>query len=243
MEHHPADELDVEVTHVERAPAGLAHHRERFGEHGFERFTLADPGAQRVGPRANLLVGQCGHRRLERVDALDGLPHPAQLPVVASADDLVEESLDHLCAWPRFNEFATSDACLQPENITDSRSEGVEMAGFARRTRVRARRRDPSRYRRAPWPRSTQRIQSDPRPQPGIGDIFGLTCVRSLLDQSCGVTFRTLASLEDDSLRRRRRRVCAGSPGEARGRAQALRRVTQRLPRPARSGKPPSRRD
>ena len=29
----------------------------------------------------------------------------------------------------------------QCENFTDSRSEGVEMAGFARRTRVRARRR------------------------------------------------------------------------------------------------------
>ena len=28
--------------------------------------------------------------------------------------------------------------------------------------------------RRAPWPRSTRRKQSDPRPQPGIGEILGL---------------------------------------------------------------------
>ena len=101
VEGDAAEQLDVEVAHVESAPAGLAHHRERFGEHRFERFPVTDPGAKGLRPRAKLVAGECGERRLQCVDALDGSAHPAQLPVIAGADDLAEQGLDHgACGCP-----------------------------------------------------------------------------------------------------------------------------------------------
>ena len=95
VERDAADELDIEVAHLEGAPAGLAHHRERLGEHRLERFSLSDPAAKRVGPRAELSVRESDDLGLQRIDALDGPAHPAQLPVVAGADHLVEERLYH----------------------------------------------------------------------------------------------------------------------------------------------------
>ena len=89
VERDAAEQLDIEVAHLERAPAGLAHDRERLGEHRFERFPLVDPAAQGLGPRAKLPVGERGECRFQRVDALDGPVHPTQLPVIAGADDLV----------------------------------------------------------------------------------------------------------------------------------------------------------
>ena len=38
VEHHAADQLDVEVALAERAARGLAHHREGLGQHFIQRL-------------------------------------------------------------------------------------------------------------------------------------------------------------------------------------------------------------
>ena len=43
VQHGAADELDVEVTHVEHAPARLADDGERFRQELVERFAIGDP--------------------------------------------------------------------------------------------------------------------------------------------------------------------------------------------------------
>ena len=43
VQHHAADELHVEVPHVEHAPAGLAHDGERFGQQVVERRARRPP--------------------------------------------------------------------------------------------------------------------------------------------------------------------------------------------------------
>ena len=91
-----------------RRPA-LAHDRERLGEHRFERFPLADPAAQGLGPRTKLPVGERGECRFQRVDALDGPVHPTQLPVIAGADDLVEQILDHPASGSVRNELRRAE--------------------------------------------------------------------------------------------------------------------------------------
>ena len=49
VEHHAADQLDVEVALAERPPAGLAHQRERLGQQVVERLAVAGPLAELVG--------------------------------------------------------------------------------------------------------------------------------------------------------------------------------------------------
>ena len=73
VEHHPADQLDVEVTHAHRAPAGLAHEREALVQQVVE--ALAAPGAlaQLVGGLAQLSVGVVLQLGLEGVDPSDPL--------------------------------------------------------------------------------------------------------------------------------------------------------------------------
>ena len=101
MEGDAAEHLDIEVAHLESTPAGLAHDPERFGEHRLHRLSVAEPGAEGLRPRAELAVGKYRERRLQCIDALDGPAHPAQLPVVAGADDLAEQVPDHdASGWP-----------------------------------------------------------------------------------------------------------------------------------------------
>ena len=57
VQDHPADELDVEVAHAHRAPAGLADDREGLGQQLVERLAVARALAQLVHARAQLLVG------------------------------------------------------------------------------------------------------------------------------------------------------------------------------------------
>ena len=70
VQHHAADELHVEVPHVEDAPAGFAHDRERFGQQRVERFAAALGAVpararpQHVGLRPHLRVAQLAHGRL-----------------------------------------------------------------------------------------------------------------------------------------------------------------------------------
>jgi hypothetical protein len=49
VQHHAADQLHIEVTHLHGAPAGLAHHGEGLGQNLVESRTLG--GLQLVGIR------------------------------------------------------------------------------------------------------------------------------------------------------------------------------------------------
>ena len=91
-----ADELHVEVPHVQHAAAGLAHDGERLGQQVVERLAVGDARAELGRLGAQLLVGQRLDRRLERVDLLDERANRFQLALVLGADDLGEESVEHV---------------------------------------------------------------------------------------------------------------------------------------------------
>ena len=111
VERDSADELDVEVAHVEGAPPGLAHDRERLRQDCLNRLALFNPRPEGVGPGAKLGVGKGGQTGFQRIDALDGLAHPAQLPIVAGSDDLIEQRLESSSPGPcRF--FANSTVSI-----------------------------------------------------------------------------------------------------------------------------------
>ena len=73
VEHHPADQLHVEVPHAHAAAGGLAHQREGLGQQVVEGLALAGAFAELVGVRAELGVVQELHLRLEAVDPIDAL--------------------------------------------------------------------------------------------------------------------------------------------------------------------------
>ena len=76
VQHHAADQLHVEVTLAERALGGLAHHGERLGQQVVQRGAAGQALAELGGLRAQRLVRQRLHRRLEGID----LRHP---PLIA----------------------------------------------------------------------------------------------------------------------------------------------------------------
>ena len=103
VQHHAADQLHVEVAHLQHPPACLAHHRKGFGQDLVQHHFLfgdaffgvfntlqprGDAGAelQRLG--AELFVRQSLHGRLERRGLLDRGRKPLDHAFVTSSEDL-----------------------------------------------------------------------------------------------------------------------------------------------------------
>jgi hypothetical protein len=95
VQHHPAEELDVEVAHVQRAAAGLAHHGEGLQQQVVEGRPLGQALAELRGHPPELRVAHRLELWLELVDLRHGGLHLLQLPGVFGADHLLENPLDH----------------------------------------------------------------------------------------------------------------------------------------------------
>ena len=95
VQHHAADQLHVEVPHVQHAPAGFADDGEGFDEQIVERFAVGDALAELDGLGAELLVGQRLDLRLERADLGDQRAEPLDLTLVLRADDFGEDLTEH----------------------------------------------------------------------------------------------------------------------------------------------------
>ena len=88
VQHHAADQLDVEVAHVERAAAGLAAKRKSFIEDVFEGLTAGETLLEFFRAGREVRIGQLPHLRLELVDRRDPLAQALQLALVFRSDDL-----------------------------------------------------------------------------------------------------------------------------------------------------------
>ncbi len=96
VKHRAADQLHVEVAHVQHALAGLADDGERLDEQVVEGFALSNPRAEFRGLPAELLVGERLNRRLERADFGDERAQTLQFTFVLGADDFGEKGIEHL---------------------------------------------------------------------------------------------------------------------------------------------------
>ena len=91
VEHRAADQLHVEVPHVQDAAAGLADDREGLGQAGRRGVSpLARRCAELGGLTAELCVGERLNRRLEGVDLGHDRPQAFQFAIVLGADDFGE---------------------------------------------------------------------------------------------------------------------------------------------------------
>ncbi len=91
-----ADELHVEVPHVQHAAARFAHDRERLDEQIVERLAVRQALAEFHRLRAQLFVAERLHLRLERVDLLNERAEALQFSLVLGADDLGEQRFEHV---------------------------------------------------------------------------------------------------------------------------------------------------
>ena len=94
VQHHAADTLDVEVTHVEHAPARFTHHAEGFGEQVIERLTVVDALLEVGGARAQIFVGEREVLRLQLADAGDGGLEALDQAVSGGAEYLGEYNIE-----------------------------------------------------------------------------------------------------------------------------------------------------
>ncbi len=95
MEDHPAEQLDVEVAHVQRPAARLAHDAERLRQQIVERLATLEALPELSGPLADRRVRQLTYGRLELVDPRDERTQLLQLTLVLRADDLGQKGIDH----------------------------------------------------------------------------------------------------------------------------------------------------
>ena len=92
MEHHAADQLDVEVAHADRALGGLADARERLGQEVVEILALVEALAELLRLGAERVVGERGDLVLEGVDLVHALVQPLEGAALARAQDLLEDA-------------------------------------------------------------------------------------------------------------------------------------------------------
>ena len=95
VQHHAADELDVEMALADGAAGGLAHGRERGNEQVVEARPGGELGAEFVGAGAQRLVGKRGDFGLERIDGRDLGPIGLQPAIVGAAKNLLREVPQH----------------------------------------------------------------------------------------------------------------------------------------------------
>ncbi|MGY3287707.1 hypothetical protein ACVWWP_000774 [Bradyrhizobium sp. LM3.6] len=115
VQHHAADQLDVEMALAERALGGFTDRGESGDQEVVQRFALGDLFPEVGGAGLERLVGEFRDLGLQRVDRADAGLISLHPPVVGGAEKFAGERADH--AWflcSRFNRVAAerlSPAC------------------------------------------------------------------------------------------------------------------------------------
>ena len=95
VQHHSADQLDVEMAHVQGAAAGFARDGERLDQYIVERGALREFFLEFDGLMGELLVGELLDGGFQIVDRGYQRPHRLDLACVPRAENLGEDSVKH----------------------------------------------------------------------------------------------------------------------------------------------------
>ncbi len=93
VQHHAADQLHIEVAHVDEAASGFAHGGERGNQKVVERGAVRQLLAEGRGLPGQFLIAQRLHLRLQSVDGFDDRHHRLHVARVLGAKHLGEEGL------------------------------------------------------------------------------------------------------------------------------------------------------
>ena len=95
MQNDAADELDVEVPHVEDAAAGLAADGEGFDQQVVERLAVGDALLEFDGFLGEFGVGELLEPGFEIVDGGDDWTHPLDFAFVPGPEDFRKGGVEH----------------------------------------------------------------------------------------------------------------------------------------------------
>ena len=98
VQRDAADNLNVEVAHIDGPPGGLTDRGEGLGQQLLQGLTGGAASSEFVGPGPELGIRELLQLGLEDVDALDRLAHPSNLPLVTATDDFPDYTRDHAFA-------------------------------------------------------------------------------------------------------------------------------------------------
>ncbi len=94
VEHHAADQLHVEVPHVQRAAARFANDREGFGQQIVEGFAIRQARAELGRLVAQLCIGKRLDGRFEGIYLGDDRHQALELALVRGTEDFREGFID-----------------------------------------------------------------------------------------------------------------------------------------------------
>ena len=90
-----ADQLDIEMPHLQDTPTRLPDNRKGLGQQGVGRLAFFKAFAELDGLGPQRGIVQCLQVWLERIDLLDRLEHALDDPVVTTTEYLPNELIEH----------------------------------------------------------------------------------------------------------------------------------------------------
>src|SRR6185437_13966583 len=90
VKRYAADELDIEVAHLQRAPCRLAHDGEGLWQQVIDRLALPQAAAEFLRLAAQGFVAQGLEPGLELLRCADVPPITAEQPVIAAAENVLQ---------------------------------------------------------------------------------------------------------------------------------------------------------
>src|SRR6202044_2419985 len=102
VQHHAADQLNVEMALAERALGRLAHGGESRNQNVVEGLAVGKFFAEFGGARLQRVIGQGGELGFKRVDGVDAGLISLDPPVIGGTEKLAGERADHAKFLSRF---------------------------------------------------------------------------------------------------------------------------------------------
>ena len=96
VKHHAADQLHVEVAHVEDAASGFADYGEGFDQEIVEGGALGNSLFKFNGFRGEVGVGEVAKLRLQGIDCGHGGQHPFDFAFVFRSEDFGQNGINHV---------------------------------------------------------------------------------------------------------------------------------------------------
>jgi hypothetical protein len=117
VQHHAADQLNIEMPLAEGTLGGLAHGGKRRNENVVQRFSIGELFTEFGGARLQRFVGQRGDLWLQGIDGIDAGLVTLDPPIVGGAEKFAGDRADHAkFLFSRFGEAAVTFSTQMPIN-------------------------------------------------------------------------------------------------------------------------------
>jgi hypothetical protein len=95
VERDAADELNIEMPHVQHTPAAFAAHGKGFYKDIVETGAVGDALLKILSFGRKFLIRELLHARLQVVDCRDDWPYPFDLAIMFGAKNLGKRTFEH----------------------------------------------------------------------------------------------------------------------------------------------------